>query len=109
MMQSSLRVRENKAIGPYVEGLSSLVVPSFERLMELLEQGNRTKTIAATAMNVQSSSMHLITFDHSRWNVFIVLHEFSIGSRFIYSYIHLSFICTWLLLSQDLTQFSMRK
>lgn len=50
-----LKVREHPLIGPYVEGLAKLSVGSYEELRELMDQGNKARTVAATNMNETSS------------------------------------------------------
>merc|ERR1711879_212932 len=45
--QKSLRVREHPLIGPYVEGLSRCVVSSFNEINNLMDEGNKTRTVAA--------------------------------------------------------------
>ena len=57
---SNLRVREHPALGPYVEDLSKLAVTSFEDINELIEVGNKTRTVAATNMNETSSRSHAV-------------------------------------------------
>jgi kinesin family protein 1 len=47
----NLRVREHPSLGPYVEDLSKLAVGSYEEMMTLMDEGNKARTVAATAMN----------------------------------------------------------
>ena len=47
----NLRVREHPSLGPYVEDLSKLAVGSYEDMMTLMDEGNKARTVAATAMN----------------------------------------------------------
>lgn len=56
----SLRVREHKILGPYVDGLSTLAVSSFEQILSLMEEGNKSRTVAATNMNSESSRSHAV-------------------------------------------------
>jgi kinesin family protein 13 len=56
----SLKVREHKSLGPYVEGLSKLAVTSFIDINELMSEGNKSRTVAATQMNAESSRSHAV-------------------------------------------------
>ena len=47
----NLRVREHPSLGPYVEDLSKLAIGSYEDMMTLMDEGNKARTVAATAMN----------------------------------------------------------
>lgn len=47
----NLRVREHPVLGPYVEDLSKLAVSSYEEMMNLMDEGNKARTVAATNMN----------------------------------------------------------
>ncbi|XP_015748717.1 PREDICTED: kinesin-like protein KIF13A, partial [Acropora digitifera] len=55
-----LRVREHKILGPYVEGLTKLVVSSFKDIETLMIEGNKSRTVAATNMNTESSRSHAV-------------------------------------------------
>ena len=39
------------SLGPYVEDLSKLVVASYDEMMNLMDEGNKARTVAATNMN----------------------------------------------------------
>ncbi|XP_010773266.1 kinesin-like protein KIF13A [Notothenia coriiceps] len=54
----SLKVREHKVLGPYVDGLSQLAVSNFEDIEVLMSEGNKSRTVAATNMNEESSRSH---------------------------------------------------
>uniref|UniRef100_A0A3B4YVB7 Kinesin-like protein KIF28P n=1 Tax=Seriola lalandi dorsalis TaxID=1841481 RepID=A0A3B4YVB7_SERLL len=54
---AGLRVREEQQRGFYVEGLRTVPCDSVEQLME---QGTRTRTTAATHMNANSSRSHML-------------------------------------------------
>ncbi|CAL4098171.1 unnamed protein product, partial [Meganyctiphanes norvegica] len=56
----NLRVREHPLLGPYVEDLSKLAVSTYEDIHELIEEGNKTRTVAATNMNETSSRSHAV-------------------------------------------------
>ena len=55
---NALKIRENKELGIYVEGLCELIVREPSDIMRLLEQGNTVRKVAATNMNEQSSRSH---------------------------------------------------
>uniref|UniRef100_A0A8B9LFP5 Kinesin family member 13B n=1 Tax=Astyanax mexicanus TaxID=7994 RepID=A0A8B9LFP5_ASTMX len=54
----ALRVREHKVLGPYVDGLSRLAVTSYKDIESLMSEGNKSRTVAATNMNEESSRSH---------------------------------------------------
>ncbi|XP_050554858.1 kinesin-like protein KIF13A isoform X12 [Spodoptera frugiperda] len=56
----SLRVREHAVLGPYVDGLSQLAVTSFQDIDNLMTEGNKSRTVAATNMNSESSRSHAV-------------------------------------------------
>uniref|UniRef100_A0A4W3HTK2 Kinesin family member 13A n=1 Tax=Callorhinchus milii TaxID=7868 RepID=A0A4W3HTK2_CALMI len=56
----SLKVREHKVLGPYVDGLSQLAVTGFEDIESLMSEGNKSRTVAATNMNEESSRSHAV-------------------------------------------------
>ncbi|XP_073957277.1 kinesin heavy chain 73 isoform X2 [Choristoneura fumiferana] len=56
----SLRVREHAVLGPYVDGLSLLAVSSFQDIDNLMTEGNKSRTVAATNMNSESSRSHAV-------------------------------------------------
>ncbi|CAG9532229.1 unnamed protein product [Cercopithifilaria johnstoni] len=56
----NLKVREHKVLGPMVDGLSVLAVSSFEQIASLMEEGNKSRTVAATNMNTESSRSHAV-------------------------------------------------
>ncbi|XP_041422243.1 kinesin-like protein KIF13A isoform X2 [Xenopus laevis] len=56
----SLKVREHKVLGPYVDGLSQLAVTNFEDIESLMSEGNKSRTVAATNMNEESSRSHAV-------------------------------------------------
>eukprot|EP00736_Rhodelphis_marinus_P014512 Rmarinus@m.30099 len=55
-----LRVREHPARGPYVEGLAKLIANDHLSISRLIEEGGRTRTMAATNMNETSSRSHAV-------------------------------------------------
>lgn len=58
--KNSLRVREHPLLGPYVEDLSKLAVQSYEDINNLIDEGNKARTVAATNMNETSSRSHAV-------------------------------------------------
>ncbi|XP_072008755.1 kinesin-like protein KIF13A isoform X2 [Engystomops pustulosus] len=58
--RQSLKVREHKVLGPYVDGLSQLAVTKFEDIESLMSEGNKSRTVAATNMNEESSRSHAV-------------------------------------------------
>jgi kinesin family protein 13 len=56
----ALKVREHKTLGPYVESLSKLAVTSFNDISDLMSEGNKSRTVAATQMNAESSRSHAV-------------------------------------------------
>ncbi|KAG0207019.1 kinesin-like protein Klp8 [Mortierella sp. NVP41] len=55
-----LKVREHPSLGPYVEDLSKLMVTSFQDIENLMDEGNKARTVAATNMNETSSRSHAV-------------------------------------------------
>ncbi|KAF9913600.1 kinesin-like protein Klp8 [Lobosporangium transversale] len=55
-----LRVREHPSLGPYVEDLSKLMVTSYQDIANLMDEGNKARTVAATNMNEASSRSHAV-------------------------------------------------
>ncbi|CAH8438420.1 unnamed protein product [Schistosoma intercalatum] len=58
--KGNLRVREHPILGPYVEDLSKCAVISFDEINELIDVGNKARTVAATNMNETSSRSHAV-------------------------------------------------
>ncbi|XP_078332068.1 kinesin-like protein KIF13A isoform X4 [Crassostrea virginica] len=58
--KQNLKVREHNILGPYVDGLSMLAVSSFEDIDNLMNEGNKSRTVAATNMNNESSRSHAV-------------------------------------------------
>ncbi|XP_072263330.1 kinesin-like protein KIF13B [Pyxicephalus adspersus] len=58
--RQSLKVREHKVLGPYVDGLSKLAVSSYKDIESLMSEGNKSRTVAATNMNEESSRSHAV-------------------------------------------------
>lgn len=58
--KAGLKVREHPSTGPYVEDLAKLVVGSFAEIENLMDEGNKARTVAATNMNETSSRSHAV-------------------------------------------------
>ncbi|XP_033314067.1 kinesin-like protein unc-104 isoform X1 [Bombus bifarius] len=58
--KGNLRVREHPLLGPYVEDLSKLAVMSYQDIHDLIDEGNKARTVAATNMNETSSRSHAV-------------------------------------------------
>uniref|UniRef100_A0AAQ4PUS4 Kinesin family member 13Ba n=1 Tax=Gasterosteus aculeatus aculeatus TaxID=481459 RepID=A0AAQ4PUS4_GASAC len=56
--RQTLKVREHKVLGPYVDGLSRLAVACYKDIESLMSEGNKSRTVAATNMNEESSRSH---------------------------------------------------
>ncbi|XP_033095847.1 kinesin-like protein KIF1A isoform X3 [Anneissia japonica] len=56
----NLRVREHPLLGPYVEDLSKLAVMSYHDISDLINEGNKARTVASTNMNETSSRSHAV-------------------------------------------------
>ncbi|XP_072556199.1 kinesin-like protein KIF1A [Paramormyrops kingsleyae] len=58
--KGNLRVREHPLLGPYVEDLSKLAVTSYNEIQDIMDSGNKARTVAATNMNEISSRSHAV-------------------------------------------------
>lgn len=58
--KGNLKVREHPSTGPYVEDLAKLVVGTFQEIENLMDEGNKARTVAATNMNETSSRSHAV-------------------------------------------------
>ena len=58
--KQQLKVREHKLLGPYVDGLQQLMASSAEDVQELMSEGSKSRTVAATKMNAESSRSHAV-------------------------------------------------
>ncbi|KAK3867494.1 hypothetical protein Pcinc_027049 [Petrolisthes cinctipes] len=58
--KGNLRVREHPLLGPYVEDLAKLAVTTYEDIQNLIDEGNKARTVAATNMNETSSRSHAV-------------------------------------------------
>ena len=58
--REALKVREHNVLGPYVDGLSQLAVISYQEIEDLMVEGNKSRTVASTNMNNESSRSHAV-------------------------------------------------
>lgn len=59
-VQGGLKVREDPKKGVFVENLTHQSCLSYEEIAELIETGNKHRTVAATNMNATSSRAHTV-------------------------------------------------
>lgn len=55
-----LKIREHPALGTYVEDLSKVAVKKYKDISQLMDMGNKTRTVKATNMNDESSRSHAV-------------------------------------------------
>jgi kinesin family protein 13 len=79
----ALKVREHKTLGPYVESLSKLAVTSFNDISDLMSEGNKSRTVAATQMNAESSRSHAV------FSIVLTQTQFDVATEVCLSFIHL--------------------
>ncbi|CDQ92779.1 unnamed protein product [Oncorhynchus mykiss] len=79
--RQALRVREHKVLGPYVDGLSRLAVANYKDIESLMSEGNKSRTVAATNMNEESSRSHAV------FNIILThtLKDLQSGVRYIHT------------------------
>ena len=58
--QNGLKVRESKALGIFVDGLSKHAVGSFEEIEKVMSIGESHRSKGATLMNAESSRAHTV-------------------------------------------------
>ena len=58
--KGNLKVRENPVLGPYVDGLKKMPVMDYKQIDDLMELGNKARTVASTNMNAESSRSHAV-------------------------------------------------
>lgn len=58
--KSSLVVRQHPEFGPYVEGLTQILVEDYSSIKRIMSKGNKERHIASTNMNDRSSRSHAI-------------------------------------------------
>jgi len=57
---NDLKVRQHPDYGPYVENLTQLLVEDYKSIRRIIDQGNKDRHVASTAMNDRSSRSHAI-------------------------------------------------
>ena len=67
--KGNLRVREHPILGPYVEDLSKLAVTSFEDILDLMDEGNKARTVCEK--NLSNHRIFFINF----FDFHIALHS----------------------------------
>lgn len=55
-----LKIRENKLLGVYVDGVKKHYCTSYKEIENVMETGTKNRTVAATQMNATSSRAHTI-------------------------------------------------
>lgn len=58
--KAGLEIKEHPVLGVYVKGLQEHVVDSAEKLQLIVDQGIRSRTVASTQMNADSSRSHSV-------------------------------------------------
>ena len=58
--KKALKVREHASLGPYVDGLVKTIVSTSTEINEIIEEGGKSRTIASTNMNSESSRSHSV-------------------------------------------------
>lgn len=59
-VQGGLKIRENKLLGVYVDGVKKHGVTSFAEIENVMDMGTKNRTVAATQMNATSSRAHTV-------------------------------------------------
>ena len=57
---NGLKIRESKAVGIFVEGLTKYPVQSYQEISDKMDEGYQNRTIGSTNMNATSSRAHTI-------------------------------------------------
>lgn len=58
--QGGLKIRQHPELGPYVEGLSQVLVEDYTTIKKLIDAGNKERAVASTNLNDRSSRSHAI-------------------------------------------------
>jgi hypothetical protein len=59
-MNKTLKVRQHPKLGVFVEGLKKIACTTVEEIEQLIDDGGKVRSVAATAMNATSSRSHAI-------------------------------------------------
>jgi hypothetical protein len=55
-----LEIKEHPVLGVYVKGLQEIVVESAAKLQKIIDSGMKSRTVASTQMNADSSRSHSV-------------------------------------------------
>jgi hypothetical protein len=58
--KKALAIRQHPELGPYVEGLTQIIVEDYTNIKKIIEKGAQQRMTAATLMNDRSSRSHAI-------------------------------------------------
>ena len=58
--QKELKIRNDKKLGTYVEGLKRAAVGSYKEIEKCIDTGTNSRTVASTQMNATSSRAHTV-------------------------------------------------
>eukprot|EP01034_Spumella_vulgaris_P021448 gene21448-27481_t len=58
--KGGLEIKEHPVLGVYVKGLQEIVVDNSGKLQAIIDQGMRSRTVASTQMNADSSRSHSV-------------------------------------------------
>lgn len=58
--QGTLRVREHPILGPYVEDLSKLAVTGFSDIHDLMDAGNKARSVCFHAVSETSKNLIIL-------------------------------------------------
>jgi Kinesin motor domain len=58
--KAKLKLKEDTDRGVFVSGLTQIIVKDATRVLDLMEEGNKSRTVGATLMNADSSRSHSI-------------------------------------------------
>ena len=57
---NGMKIRDNPKTGPYVEGLTPVLVRNYNEISSLMDKGTAARTVASTNMNKTSSRAHTL-------------------------------------------------
>jgi hypothetical protein len=58
--KSGLEIKEHPILGVYVKGLQEIVVDNPSKMQDIIDQGMKSRTVASTQMNADSSRSHSV-------------------------------------------------
>eukprot|EP00929_Paragymnodinium_shiwhaense_P022478 TRINITY_DN14356_c0_g4_i1.p1 TRINITY_DN14356_c0_g4~~TRINITY_DN14356_c0_g4_i1.p1 ORF type:complete len:1154 (+),score=338.69 TRINITY_DN14356_c0_g4_i1:119-3580(+) len=59
-LRAGLQIRESKALGIYIEGVTKQAVNSYKSIESVIQEAEENRTVAATLMNATSSRAHTV-------------------------------------------------